>query len=264
MPLIWLTVAGLLASSSATAQQADDDYINPDRPGIADGSLTVGPNRFQIETGVQLEFRHDGAEHDRTLFIPTLLRYGIGRRWELRVEGNTYTWFTQHDPDNGTTRASGLAPTSLGLKYNFIDASGTARPSVGAIVRVFPPTGSGDFRTKATTGDFRLAADWALSDKWSLNPNLGVGIYQDGSNRIYHTGLLAMTLTFNPSKILNFFIDTGMQSQEEKNGKTSIIVDTGVAYIVGHDIQLDFSLGTGAAGATPPHPFVSAGVSKRF
>lgn len=262
--LLSLTLAGVLAASSATAQQADDDYINPDRPGIADGSTTVGPNRFQIETGVQVEFRHDGAEHDRTIFIPTLLRYGIGKRWELRLEGTTYTWFTQHDPDGGTTHASGLAPTSIGIKYNFIDASGTARPSVGAIVRIFPPSGSGDFRTRVTTGDFRIAADWALSDKWELNPNLGVGIYEDGANRIYHTGLLAMTLNFNPSKILNFFIDTGMQSQEERNGKTSIIVDTGVAYIVGHNIQLDFSIGTGAAGATPPHPFVSAGFSERF
>ena len=43
-----------------------------------------------------------------------------------------------------------------------------------------------------------------------------------------------------------------------------MIYDAGVAYIVGHDIQLDLSVGTGAAGLTPPHPFVSAGISKRF
>lgn len=262
--VVLLSLILALEASPAASQQADDDYINPDRPGIADGSTTVGPQRFQIETGVQVEFRDDGAEHDRTTFIPTLLRYGIGKRWELRLEGNNYSSFTQHDPDNGTTHASGFAPTSIGLKYNFIDASGTTRPSVGAIMRIFPPSGSGNFRTRVTTGDFRFVADWALSNEWSLNPNLGVGVYEDGANRIYHTGLLAMTLNFNPSKILNFFLDTGMQSQEEKNGKASVIVDTGAAYIIGRDIQLDFSIGTGAAGATPPHPFVSAGFSKRF
>lgn len=261
LALLCVAFACILAAPPAAAQQADDDYINPDRPGIADGSTTVGLHHFQIETALQVEFRRDGAEHDRTIFIPTLLRYGVADKWELRVEGNTYSWISQHDP---TTHASGLAPTSVGVKCNFIDASGTARPSVGAIVRIFPPSGSGDFRTPVTTGDFRLVADWSLADKWSLNPNLGIGIYEDGANRIYHTGLLAATLNFNPSKVLNFFVDTGMQSQEERNGKTSIIVDAGAAYIIGHDIQLDLSVGTGAAGTTPPHPFVAAGFSKRF
>lgn len=262
--ILCLVFGTILGATPAVAQQADDDYINPDRPGIADGSTTVGPHRFQIETGVQVECRHDGAGHDRTIFIPSLLRYGIRKRWELRVEGNSYTWFSQHNPDGGTTHASGLAQTSLGLKYNFIDASGTACPSVGAIVGISPPSRSGDFRTRVTTCDFRLAADGSLADKWSLNPNVGIGIYEDGANRIYHTGLFAATLNFNPSKILNFFIDTGMQSQEERNGRTSIIADAGAAYIIGHDIQLDLSIGTGAAGATPPHPFVAGGFSKRF
>lgn len=262
--ILCILVAGILAPAPAAAEQVNDDYINPDRPGIADGSATVGRHRFQIETGVQIEFRRDGAEHDRTIFIPTLLRYGLADQWELRLEGNSYSWISQHDPTGETTHASGLAPTSIGVKYNFVDASGAARPSVGAIVRLFPPSGSGDFRTRATTGDFRIAADWVLCDKWSLNPNLGIGIYEDGANRIYHTGLFAATLNFNPSKTVNLFVDTGIQSQEEKNGKTSIIVDAGSAYIIGHDVQLDFTIGTGAAGAMPPHPFVAAGFSKRF
>jgi len=37
-----------------------------------------------------------------------------------------------------------------------------------------------------------------------------------------------------------------------------------VAYIVGRNVQLDVSVGTGVNGQTPPHPFVSLGVSFRF
>lgn len=259
-----LAAAGFIACRPASAQQADDDYINADRPGIADGSTTVGLNHFQIETAIQIEYRTPGAEHDRTIFPPTLLRYGIADKWEVRVEGNNYTWMNASDPVQGSTRASGFAPASIGLKYNFLDASGSRQPSLGAIVRIFPPSGSGDFRNRFTTGDFRLAADWNFAAKWSLNPNVGVAIYEDGSNRAYHTGLFATTLNFNPTKKLNFFVDTGIQSQEEKKGKASVIIDAGGAYIIGRDIQLDLSMGTGAAGATPPHPFIAAGFSKRF
>lgn len=103
-----------------------------------------------------------------------------------------------------------------------------------------------------------------MADQWSLNPNVGVALYEDGSNRTYATRLAAMTLNFNPSKKLNLFIDTGIQSQEEKDGKASVVLDAGGAYIIGRDIQVDMSIGKGIAGRTPPHPFVALGFSERF
>ena len=263
--LIATVLLGLLlvVPAAPVSAQSNED-INPDRPGIADGSTTVGIGHFQIETALQTEFRHDGDEHERTMFFPTLLRYGFADKWEVRVEGNTYSWERDKDP-TGIAHSDGFAPTSIGLKYNIVDVpDGSKQPSIGAIARVFPPSGSGDFRNTRTTGDFRLAADWAFADKWSLNPNVGVGVYQDDASRTYTAGLFAATLNFNPTKKLNFFVDTGMQTPEEKGGKTSIILDGGAAYIIGHDIQLDLSVGTGVAGSTPPHPFIAAGFSKRF
>ncbi len=257
----WMALGCLIVSRPALADP-NEDYINPDRPGIADGSTTVGRGHFQIETAVQYEIRQGGD--DRTTFVPTLLRYGFADKWEVRIEGNGYTWEKQADPGQGTANFHGFAPASVGLKYNFLDAIGSKQPSVGAIVRVFPPSGTGAFRNTRTTGDFRVAADWNFAEKWSLNPNVGVGVYQDQTNRTYTAGLFAATLNFNPSKVLNFFVDTGMQSPEEKNGKTSVIVDAGTAFIIGHDIQLDLSVGTGVTGSTPPHPFMAAGFSKRF
>ena len=258
----WLAFGISVASSAPALAGPDDDYINPDRPGIADGSTTVGRGHFQIETAFQREFRESGD--DRTTFIPTLLRYGFADKWEVRVEGNTYTWEKQVEPTQGTTHSHGVAPTSIGLKYNFLDAVGSKQPSVGAIVRVFPPSGSGDFRNTRTTGDLRLAADWNFADKWSLNPNVGVGVYQNDARRTYTAGLFAATLNFNPSKVVNVFVDTGVQTPEEKDGKTSMIVDAGGAFVIGHDVQLDLSVGMGVAGSKPPHPFVAAGFSKRF
>ncbi len=250
--------------AACSAAQAGDDAISPDRPDFTNGPDVMAPGRFQIETAIQTEFRHDGDEHDRTMFFPTLLRYGFADKLEVRVEGNTYSWMRQKD-SSGTSHSDGFAPTSIGLKYNFVDApEGSKQVSVGAIARVFPPSGSGEFRNSRTTGDFRLAADWEFADKWSLNPNIGVGVFQDDTNRTYTAGLFAATLNFNPSKTVNFFADTGIQTPEEKGGKTSVIIDGGMAYIIGHDIQLDLSVGTGISGSTPPHPFLAAGFSKRF
>jgi hypothetical protein len=265
------TIFGLIAAGSATAacgqasQAPAPDYINPDRPGIADGSYVVGSGRFQVETGIQLEWRDDRGERDFRLFVPTLLRLGVNDRLEFRVEGNTLTYERSSPGGAAPARdATGLAPTSIGLKYHILDPDGVRRPSVGVIARLFPPNGSGAFRSDRTSGDVRVAADWDFAPKWSLNPNVGVGAYEDDSGRSYVTALAAMTLNFNPSPTLNFFGDFGAQAPERKNGRASLIVDAGTAIIIGKNMQLDLSAGTGIAGSTPPKLFVSAGVSERF
>ena len=259
--------ATLQVAPAAHAQPADPDvadYINPDRPGIADGSNVVGAGRFQIETGLQQEYRRSDGVRAQRLFIPTLLRLGLNENLEARIEGNTYTRMTAYDPAQGNFRTEGSAPASIGLKYHFVDSGGLKQPSLGALVRVFPPSGSGSFRTSHATGDFRLAADWDFAPQWSLNPNVGVGMYEDEGQRLYTAGLLAVTLNYNPSKVLNFFVDTGIQAPETKRGKTSIIFDVGAAYVIGRNVQIDLSVGLGAAGATPPRLFLAAGISARF
>lgn len=250
------------ATMPAFAEQ--DDLINPDRPGIADGSNVVGAGRFQIETGVQQELRRNGAVDDRRLFVPTLLRMGINDSWEVRIESNVYTWMRQSDAVVGVTRNEGMMPVSLGVKYHFQDSNGVKQPSLGTILRIFPASGSNNFRTHRATGDIRMAADWDFATNWSLNPNVGLAVYEDNLNQTFTAGLFAMTLNYNPTKTLNFFVDTGVQSPEEKNGRSAIIYDAGVAYLISRDIQLDFSVGTGAVGSTPPRTFLSAGISIRF
>lgn len=112
---------------------ADDDLINADRPGIADGSTTVGRGTFQIETGI------DRTSDDRA--FPTLLRYGVANGFELRVESE-----------------NALTHPLLGVKWHFADA-----PSLGVIARA----------GQHGEGDVRLAADFNLGEQWSINPNVG-------------------------------------------------------------------------------------------
>lgn len=189
---------------------------------------------------------------------------GLNPQFEFRIEGNTYTSVRATDAMQETSSSRGVAPTSFGLKYHFVDGAGASRPSVGAIVRLFPRSGSGDFKTARATGDVRLVADWDFLPAWSLNPNLGVGLFQDNTQGLYAAGLFAATLNYNPSKKLNFFIDTGLQTPEARHGKTAVEVDAGTAYLVSDNVQLDVSAGTSLTGTTTPRLFFSAGVSMRF
>jgi hypothetical protein len=238
-----LTVCSFLFlfSSAAFAQ----DLINADRPGIADSSSVVGPRVFQIEMGLERDHGSDG----RSLATPLLLRYGVSKSLEFRVEGDGYIH---------ADGANGFAPLSIGAKYRFLEA-----PSLGVIARIFVPSGTGAQRSHTTNGDVRLAADIDLGEKWSLNPNIGIASQDDGDGR-FTSGLAAMTLQYNVSDHANLFVDGAMQSPEEKGGTISLIFDVGGAWVVGRNTQLDAYAGWGAHGSTAPNVFVGAGISRRF
>lgn len=254
----------LQLAAAAAAAQPLDDTINPDRPGIADGSNVVGAGRIQVETGLQREYRSSNGVQSRTQFLPTLLRVGVNENFEFRLESNAYTRTTETNSTQGTARAEGIAPVSVGFKVHFIDADGRQQPSVGVIARVFPRSGTREFQSTRATGDFRLVADWDFLPEWSLNPNVGVGVYEGEARRLYTAGLFAATLSYSPSKSLNFFVDTGVQTPETRHGRTAVLVDVGMAWLIGRDLQFDFSAGTRVAGETPPRPFLAAGLSMRF
>ena len=251
---------------SAQLQGADEpDLINPDRPGIADGSTVIGARTFQSESGIQEEFRRSGNVREHTFFVPTLLRFGIDSHWEVRIEGNMFTRVTTFDSANAINHTSGFAPVSFGFKYHMYNSNNDHQLSLGTIVRVFPAWGSREFRTQHATGDIRLAADWNFAPtlNLSLNPNIGVGRYEDDQGRPFTAGLFATTLNYLPNKKLNPFIDVGVQSPEVKNGQTSAILDSGMAFIIGHNLQIDAAFGTRVHGDTGPRPFLAFGISWR-
>jgi hypothetical protein len=252
------TVAVLLAAAlPLMAQQPppQEDLINPDRPGIADGSQTIAKGQFQIEVGAQYE--NDSTRYVtglRLLSTPLLLRYGLASGLELRVEGSGYEHISSAifgsgllDPRARSDPEGGYAPFSVGMKYHFND-----KPSLGVIARVFVPSGSGIFKSDTTTGDVRLAADLTLNDKWALNPNIGAKV-ADGNV----SALAALTAQYNINDKINVFVDGGYAD-------SSILLDGGGAWIVGRNTQFDASIGWRAHGANAPIVFFAAGVSRRF
>ncbi len=250
-----IAAVALAAALPLMAQQPQEDLINPDRPGIADGSQTIAPKQFQIEVGFQNE--NDSTTYVtgvRLLSTPLLLRYGLASGLELRVEGNGYEHLSSFvtdpglgDPHPVSEPVGGYAPFSIGVKYHFND-----KPSLGVIARIFVPSGSGQFKSDTTTGDVRLAADVTINDKWALNPNIGAKI-EDGNV----SALAALTAQYNITDKVNVFVDGGYAD-------SAILLDAGGAWIVGRNTQLDASVGWRAHGVNAPIVFFSAGVSRRF
>jgi hypothetical protein len=261
--LLFLCLAApIFAQTAPPAEPADDDSINADRPGVADSSNIIPPHRLQIEAGFERD--HLASRPDtRVLTTPLLLRLGITKDFELRAEGNGYEQVSVAAPPSDSVKTNGWNSASIGFKYRFCEQDrATHRPQTSTIVRVFIPSGSGAFKTQKTSGDVRLVADLDLSDRFSLNPNLGIAFNREEPK--FTSVTAALTLGFEASKSVDLFVDCFTASPEGKGAGTGVGFDAGGAYLVGRNTAVDLSFGWRARGEATANFFVAAGFAQRF
>ncbi|MCS0612795.1 transporter [Massilia kyonggiensis] len=233
-------LAGVL---SVPAAHADDDTINPDRPNVANSSQVVGNRRVQLETGVQWDRQRDFDAHVRTLTTPTLLRIGVSDALELRVETDGRTIEHASDPASGVhTVSAGWADLSAGVKWHVVDQDGM-RPSVGLIAEAVLPTGSAALRGSGFRPAVELPLEWDLGHDWSLG--VMPGIVRD-SGLTY--GVLAASVGKAFSERLHGFAEV---AAPQIGHGTQAIVDTGVAWLVNKDCQVDAMVVHGVNRQTP-------------
>lgn len=246
----------LLAAVPALAEEP----INADRPGLAESSSTVGAEVLQVEAGVGVDITHAGGSTARDAGAPLLIRYGLSSSLEARVETDGY----QRSSFAGETE-SGLAPVSAGVKWNFMQADEkTNRPSMGLLARLYPPSGTGEFKSETWAGDLRLAADIDLAPKWSINPNIGVARAEDENHHAFTTATYALTLSREVTDTLELAVDGGAEPSGEAGGGTTLLLDLCAAWRISNDTALDATVGWGARGEEAPNVFYQFGVSHRF
>jgi hypothetical protein len=230
-------IAALFLTLAASPAFSQESEIVADRPGLADGSVTVGRGVAQLEAGVTRE----GDEE--LLTIPLLLRYGLTDRIELRLESDTFG-IAEDDND--------IAPVALGFKWRFRDGD----VPLSIIANVQPPSGGGILRTSEFETEARLVSDIALANDFSLTPNVGVHFVEGGEA----TAVFAASLE-HPLGPLGAFIDFESRIAD---GDTSMIIDGGFAWVVRPDTQLDLSAGVDVTGDQYPDWFIGVGYSRRF
>jgi hypothetical protein len=250
-------------STSAGAQEREEP-LETDRPDITEVSTVVGPGRFQIETSLLGEYFNRRRVDERSFFTPTLFRYGLDNRWELRLETDGYSHSRLSTP-GGVHRTSGYSPLAPGFKHHIQDPrEGSCRPSLGVVLHLNVPSGSSVFASDTLTGDVKLLADWDLAPKWSLGVNAGLGTDEDGEETFVF-GLATAAVARELTDRLRTYVELALTTPEAgSGGRTGLIFDGGFAYLLNPDTQLDLAFGTGLTGRSTPDFFWTAGFSKRF
>lgn len=238
---------------AAHAAQADpDDAISPDRPGFANAPDVVGKGRVQLETSVQWDRERHDDEHERTVSTPTLLRFGVSDKVELRLETDGRDIVHDVDPATGErTTTVGYADTSLGVKWRLAEQQG-ARPSLALLGEVELPSGSRDLRGRGARPAVYLPAGWDLDRGWSVQFEPGVAMENDERGARYRYGFMALTLAKELTERWQGFAEVAApQIASRGHGGTQAAVDGGFTYRVSKDCQLDLSVVHGLDHQTP-------------
>lgn len=270
-PVLALTlalVASLPAALSAQAAPPERDASTSrdaeegaplvgDRPDFTESASVVG--RLQLETGYTYE---DAGSSDVHTVGELLLRVPAARRLELRIGVPSWSWMDAGEDTGGgeaplppgeepADGPRGMTDASLGVKVGLREPGPDGGgPAVALLAGTTVPTG-GDVGSDGLHPGGLLAADMDLSDRVSLAANAGVASAEEEAGIRYAelSGSLALGVGLTEEVGLYLegygFVPTG------DGPGSSAVVDGGLTWLAGPDLQLDLRLGTGLSGPSP-------------
>jgi hypothetical protein len=244
-------IALLITYNVASAQY--NETIRTGRPGQSIGPFTVGQGIFQLQSG----FGHYGIEsNDITIqgyLNNTVMRLGLTETFELSTLLEYRT--EEIDSDEMVTSRTGLSALDVGMRYHIFTGKGLV-PSVGFQFRVRLPGLSNDFEVKDIGPRFVVITAQKLSQTFTLITNWGAAWTGNSSTPI---GAYTVNLSFPIHKKLGGFVETFGTIQ---HGKSTINFDTGFAWLLTNDLQLDLFGGFGNNHGVEEY-FIQTGVSWR-
>lgn len=243
---------------------ADDESIATDRPDFVESSDVVGKGRIQLEASVAWERDRQGSTRTRLGSTPTLLRVGVAEAWELRLETDGRLRQRTTD-DSGTRSVRGWSDLSVGVKWHQRDGDEEAgTPGVGWLLHADLDSGSGAFRGQGVRPSLRMAAEWEFAGGWSLGVMPGIYRDRDDSGRHFVGGILAAVVGKSFTDQLRGFVEvSGQQLASAQHGGRVVTLDTGAAWLLTRDLQLDTAVSRGVSAAAPRWSW-TVGLSTRF
>jgi len=239
-----------------TAASQGPGPIAPNRPGFTNGSATIAPGDALAENGVALSQMPASAGGVATLDYPeTALRIGVTPALEADVSLPDY--FHVRGGDHG------LGDGAIGVKYRFYQSKdGNTKASAAPSLSL--PTHTA-FSSGKLDPTLLLGVQTASGSRWSLSSNLvlsnpTLNTPDQGARRVFTTtvsGSAAYTLT--PK--LSAYVDA--YDIVPRQGAPVPVADSGFAYLVNKNLQLDAEVFVGLGGAAPVRT-VAAGISFRL
>jgi hypothetical protein len=228
-----LAVAAFAVTLVCWIQAAAEESLITDRPDFTESPQVVGPGRLQLEGGATYQ---ESGDEKFTSAGELLVRLGVSRRLELRLETLTYAWI-----DTPSGNPSGFVDSTIGFKVQLSSPGGAGvlgGADAGIIVSSSFPSGNSEFRTGAWQPKALLALGWDLNQQFSFGTNVGYGRPSDGDDR-FDTWFASAVLGIGVADATSVFFELYGFNREEPRGPSTATFQTGVAHTVSPDLQLD-------------------------
>jgi hypothetical protein len=238
----------LLSCLQVTAQEK----IDTDRPDQTESAVLVPMKYFQGEFGLNKENYEDD---NYALVHPTfLLKYGLSKRFELRLESAFSTEYLHYIPS--TKKITRLEPAEIGSKISLFEEKGLL-PKTSLIAHLGLP-----FAASNPDKEQNLFPSYRFTFQHTISKTVGLG-YNIGSEWDGYEDRTIWLYTFSP----NFNIGERWYGYVElfgfKEEKWQHAVDGGIAYYISKDTKLDLSGGFGL-GNNPLKNYIALGFSFRI
>lgn len=242
-----LLIAAALAPAelSAQAPAADADEapsLVGDRPDFTESPSVV--TRLQLETGYTFE------EVSRTKLHTVgelLVRVPVVRALELRI--GVPSW-AREGIDGPTDGASGLTDAIAGGKLSLRDPGRrNGGPAVALLAGTTLPTGD-EFGSDGFHPGARLAAAMELSERVSLAANAGAGSAEEGDGRFAELSG-SVSVGIGVTEALGAYLEAYGIAPTGGGPASRSVVNGGVTWLAGPNLQLDVRAGTGLSGPSP-------------
>jgi hypothetical protein len=243
--LLFFLFTGLIASAQ--------ERIDTDRPDQTESAVLVPKKYFQGEFGFGKE-NFEGENYN--LIHPTfLLKYGLSKRFELRLESEFSSRYLHLIPD--TKKATGLSPVEIGTKVALFEEKGLL-PKTSLIVHVgMPFIASPHDKEQDIFPSFRFTCQNSITERIGMGYN--VGAEWDGYES---SPVWLYTLSPNISLGKRWYVYVEAFGFFESDSWEHNL-DGGLAYYISNDAKLDLSAGIGL-GSSLLKNYVSLGFSFRL
>jgi hypothetical protein len=251
MKITFFVLPALLFSTTILFAQKK---IETDRPDQTETPFLTPKKYFQGEFGFAKQNEESG---EYQLSEPVaLLKYGISKRWEARLEVNYESDYIMLIPNPKKVR--GFEPVEIGTKVSFFEEKGL-RPKTSLIAHLgLPFIASKNFKTPHLVPSFRFTMQNSLTDNINLGYNLGAE--WDGESTIPNW-LYTLTTGFDIGERWQAFVEAYGNITRHQLPQHNL--DGGIAYFVSDNVKLDMSAGIGLSSSSIKN-FISAGFSFRI
>lgn len=214
-------------------QHAFGQELVTDRPDQTESSVTVPKGSLQIESGFLLGFAGENRFTTSDLLLPTtLFRIGMTNNLELRLVNQVEHIKTEFE------EFTGISDLEVGAKWQFFvsENSGT---EIAFLSHLVIPTGSHELSGHSFATINKLAFSHILSESSGIGYNLGYNYFGTGNGDLIYSASFGYSLNNKTAVFIEPYGEVADFNHFILNS------DTGITYLLGSNLQADFSFGTG-------------------